>query len=155
MDYPHGVDVLKTLAEVLVPAGRLLLRNITAFKRVPERTWPPGRVEYEVHHVVRKPTPRVYVHVVHAHNARMGKPCKEASLHVEPLAQELHIPVVERERLQRETRAEPLILHFIHLGHPALPEQTRDAVRSDLSSSFKHLALLYHKSTRCAESHFT
>ena len=30
--------------------------------------------------------------------------------------------------------AEPFVLDFVHLVHPALPEQARDAIRADLSS---------------------
>ena len=63
---------------------------------------------------------------------------EKASLYLEPLAQELDFAVVERERLKREACAEAFVLDLVHLGHPALPEQTHDAVRSDLSSSFKH-----------------
>ena len=59
---------------------------------------------------------------------------------LEALAQELDLAVVERKRLQREASPEPLVLDFIHLGHPALPEQAHDPIRPNPSSSLKHSA---------------
>ena len=49
---------------------------------------------------------------------------------LEALAQELDLAAVERERLQRKARPEPFVLDFVHLGHPALPEQAHDPIRS-------------------------
>ena len=70
---------------------------------------------------------------------------EETSLDLEALAQKLDLAVVERERLQREARAEPFVLHLVHFGHSALPERTHDAIGPNLSSSLKHS--LQHNST--------
>ena len=65
---------------------------------------------------------------------------EEPSFDLESLAQELDFAVVERERLQRKVRPEPLVLDLVHLGHSTLPERTHDAIGSNLSSSLKHSA---------------
>ena len=140
MDDAHRVDVLQPLAEVLVPVRRKLLRRVAAFEHVLQRARTPRLVENKVHDIVRKPRLCVHVHVVDAHDARMRQAREETSLDLEALAQKLDLAVVERERLQREARAEPFVLHLVHFGHSALPERTHDAIGPNLSSSLKHSA---------------
>ena len=65
---------------------------------------------------------------------------KKPPFDLESLAQALDLAVVKCKRLQRKVRPEPFVLDFVHLGHPALPEQAHDPIRPNLSSSLQHSA---------------
>ena len=61
----------------------------------------------------------------------MMEPGKDASLGEKTLLQQFHVPVVERERLERVVDAQLLVDHLVDGAHAATADEADDAIDPD------------------------